>query len=220
MFEEPQPKKPQENLLFLKRLIQNPRALGAVMPSSKSLAREMARHVLQDTPGYIVELGPGTGPVTHELMKRVHDPKRLILVELDLELYAYIKSRFPHVRVVHGDARHLSEVLPAEVVGHVDCIVSGIPMVNLPLKVQSEIVSSCLDVMADQGKILQFSYRPISPLPAHKLDLSVKMVGHVLRNMPPATLWEYQRRSDSQTQPESVIMKEFMRKFFSLKNPA
>jgi phosphatidylethanolamine/phosphatidyl-N-methylethanolamine N-methyltransferase len=39
-------------------------SIGAVTPSGKALARTMAGYLDPDVPGPIVELGPGTGPVT------------------------------------------------------------------------------------------------------------------------------------------------------------
>ena len=47
------------HLMFLGALVRNPRAVGAIMPSSAILARRMVRDVRPDS--RVVELGPGTG---------------------------------------------------------------------------------------------------------------------------------------------------------------
>ena len=46
--------------------------------------------------------------------------------------------------------------------------------------------------------MLQYSYSPISPIPAKKLGVDAKLVKFVLRNFPPATVWRYRRLA---TQP-------------------
>ena len=55
---------------FLRRFLGDPKRTGAVAPSGPFLAREMARAVDPAAPGLIVELGPGTGPVTKALLAR------------------------------------------------------------------------------------------------------------------------------------------------------
>jgi hypothetical protein len=45
-----------------------------------------ARLVLQKCPGPVIELGPGTGPVTDALVRRGISPDRLVLVEYNPDL--------------------------------------------------------------------------------------------------------------------------------------
>ncbi|HXE25751.1 MAG TPA: phospholipid methyltransferase, partial [Roseiarcus sp.] len=47
---------------FLKTLVAAPRLTGAVAPSGRALARAMATAAGSPRDGFIVELGPGTGP--------------------------------------------------------------------------------------------------------------------------------------------------------------
>ena len=68
---------------FLKALIAAPRLTGAVAPSGRTLARAMATAIGSPPNGLIVELGPGTGPVTQSLIETGVAPRRLVLVEYD-----------------------------------------------------------------------------------------------------------------------------------------
>ena len=63
---------------FIRSWIEKPLATGAVMPSGRVLARTMARYVDPGTSGPVIELGPGTGPVTEALVRQGIDPARLI----------------------------------------------------------------------------------------------------------------------------------------------
>src|SRR5258705_5619804 len=75
----------RDEFRFLRTLMEKPLTVGAVAPSGKALARVMANYVDPAIPGPIVELGPGTGPVTEALIERGIDPARLTLVEYDPE---------------------------------------------------------------------------------------------------------------------------------------
>ncbi|OZA81797.1 MAG: phospholipid methyltransferase, partial [Azorhizobium sp. 39-67-5] len=60
------PLKPRMNdeIRFLQSWFQNPLKTGAVSPSGRALARMMASYLDPRIEGPVIELGPGTGPVT------------------------------------------------------------------------------------------------------------------------------------------------------------
>ncbi len=66
---------------FLLSWLKSPLRMGSVTPSSPVLARAMAAYVDPKSKGPVIELGPGTGPVTAALIERGIDPSRLVLVE-------------------------------------------------------------------------------------------------------------------------------------------
>lgn len=180
-----------ENMLFLKRLLRNPKALGAVAPSSKGLARMIARHVTIDESTYVVEVGAGTGRFTRFLLEAGVCATNLIVIELDSELCFYLKKNFPDLTIIQGDATKLHTLLPANVIKNVDTIISGIPLMNLNKDEQLNLFQAFKHTLSPSGQILQFTYAPISTLSHKKLGLTATRIGHVLRNMPPATVWSY-----------------------------
>lgn len=183
--------KDNENLLFLKRLIKNPRALGALAPSSKALAHFICRHIDYKEGDYVIEIGAGTGSFTRAILNSGVPASKLIVVELDKELAKYLSLNFPDVEVIHGNATVLETLMPTYVVGNVRTIVSGIPMVNIPKKVQKEIIDSCFRILGEEGGILQFTYGPVSPISAASFGFFAQKLGRVLQNFPPATIWRY-----------------------------
>ena len=72
-----------DEVSFLRSWIERPLSTGALTPSSKILARTMARYVDPHSDGPVVELGPGTGPVTEALVEAGVAPSRLVLVEFN-----------------------------------------------------------------------------------------------------------------------------------------
>ena len=97
---------------FIKSWIDDPRRTGSVTPSSPALAKRMASFVDPEQSGPVIEIGPGTGPVTEALIERGIDESRLILVEYSPEFCELLSKRFPRATIVQGDAYALSRVRP------------------------------------------------------------------------------------------------------------
>lgn len=78
----------------------------------------MASFVDLAVPGPVIEIGPGTGPVTEALIERGIDESRLILVEYSPEFCQLLRKRFPHATVIEGDAYalvdHIGRAPPGE----------------------------------------------------------------------------------------------------------
>ena len=137
--------------LFLARALRNPRRLGAIAPSSRQLGALLAKHAASDDHSPIVELGGGTGSLTHAMIKAGINPSRIYVIELDPALADYLKEAIPQVNVIQGDAAHLAKILPSHIVGKVKRIISGLPMINIPQPVQQQILESCFQIMAPEG---------------------------------------------------------------------
>lgn len=183
-------RKRDESLLFLRQLVKNPKSLGALVPSSLVLADFMCRHIDLTKNPRIIEIGAGTGRFTQALLKNGLPPENLCVIELDPLMFEFLQKNFPNVCLIKGNANQLPELLP-DLWNNADVIVSGIPMVNLSFQDQHQIIQACFKILKPCGSFLQFTYGPLSPLPARKLGLRQKRLGHVLLNFPPATVWRY-----------------------------
>jgi phosphatidylethanolamine/phosphatidyl-N-methylethanolamine N-methyltransferase len=176
---------------FLRSWLEKPLAIGAVTPSGKALARIMAGYVDPAIPGPIIELGPGTGPVTEALVERGIDPERLVLVEFDPGFCELLSKRFPGANVVQGDAyglrRTLADVLPVPAAA----VVSGLPLFNKPLKLRLELLDQAFGLMQPGAPFVQFTYHAISPIPRSHGRIRAEASGRVWRNLPPARVWVY-----------------------------
>jgi hypothetical protein len=100
-----------DDMRFIATWIEKPLTTGAVAPSGRALARTMAGYIDPDVPGPIIELGPGTGPVTEALVAQGVDPSRLVLVEFDPTFCRLLRGRYPQATVVQGDAYSLKRLL-------------------------------------------------------------------------------------------------------------
>src|SRR5438270_7089088 len=128
----PKRKPPSDEETFLRRFLGNPKRTGAVAPSSPFLAREMARAVDPQAGGLVVELGPGTGPVTKALLTRGIRRDQLLLVEYDPYFCKLLRERFAPAKVVRGDAYALAATLAGRLTQPVAAVVSSLPLLNEP----------------------------------------------------------------------------------------
>ena len=143
--------------------------------------------------GLVVELGPGTGSVTRALLAAGVPEERLILVERDRHLHAWLEGQFPKANVSLSDARNLDEILPAGQAGRVSTVVSSLPLNSLPRIERDEIVRAAFRVLSDDGSLVQYSYGVPSPLPCEALGITGRRVAFAAANLPPASVWRYSR---------------------------
>ncbi len=184
----------KETELFFRQWLRSPKSMGAVIPSSRALARAVTREVAWRPGQVVVELGAGTGAISQGLMDSGLPPEALMMIELDRPLYEYLRERFPAVRVINGDATRLVDILRQQGVEQVGTVISGIPMVTMPLGFQRAIVEQSFAALGPEGCLLQYSYSPVVPIPAKKLGVEARLVKVVMRNLPPATVWRFRRR--------------------------
>ena len=182
---------------FLRTWLDKPKLMGAVSPSGRFLARMMASHVDPDGIDPIVELGPGTGPITEALLHRGVDPRRLTLVEFDRAFCRLLARRFPGVRVVQGDAYALGRTLNGVIEQPIGTVVSSLPLLTKPEPQRLALLHDAFSLMIPRGRFIQFTYGRASPVPrsgsitpfhAHVSPL-------VWLNLPPARVWVYRRQA-------------------------
>lgn len=183
---------------FLRQWFRDPVKMASVTPSGRQLAGLM---VQQLPPGCtrVVEVGAGTGAFTRALLDAGVARSRLLVVEINPDLAAYLRERFPKVDVACADARNL-DVLAREHGlldgGKVDAVVSGLGMLSMSAQLRCDILRSAFAALADDGRFIQFTYGPFSPVRRREraaLGLRVRRGGFALRNLPPANVYVYQR---------------------------
>jgi phosphatidylethanolamine/phosphatidyl-N-methylethanolamine N-methyltransferase len=181
---------------FLRLWLQNPRLIGAVSPSGPALAKAMASYVEAGREGLVVELGPGTGPVTKALLEHGVPPERLLLVEYDDKFCTLLSERYPSVKIVQGDAYGLKATLAGHVDGNVAAVVSSLPLLNRPEIDRVVLLQQAFELMGPEGLFIQFTYGlTVSPMPLRALKGAYVGKGSapILLNIPPARVWRYRR---------------------------
>jgi phosphatidylethanolamine/phosphatidyl-N-methylethanolamine N-methyltransferase len=188
---EKKPFRLDDEVQFIRSWMEKPLRTGAVMPSGRALARTMARYVDPQSKGPIIELGPGTGPVTEALVQRGIDPARLILVEFNPDFCRLLRTRYPAATVVQGDAYRLRRLLEAMVREPAAAMVSGLPLMTKPLRTRLRLIADAVTLLQPSAPFIQFTYAMMPPIPKALSSISAKASELIWLNVPPARVWVY-----------------------------
>lgn len=183
-----------DEVRFIRSWLEKPLAIGAVTPSGRVLARTMARYVDPQSEGPVVELGPGTGPVTEALVERGVDPARLVLVEFNPVFCRLLRSRYPAATVVQGDAYRLKRLLENLLREPAAAVVSGLPLLTKPLKTRFRLAHDAFSLMKPDAPFIQFTYSMTTPpIPKGLSRVETESSERIWMNLPPARVWVYRR---------------------------
>jgi phospholipid N-methyltransferase len=136
---------------------------GAVLPSGPRLCRALARFAgANGTPRRVLEVGPGTGVVTDELIAGLGASDTLDLVELNDRFVSALQQRLAsdpgwrpvadRVRIHHMPVEQLSPEEPYH------AIVSGLPLNNFPAELVDSILKKLAGIAAPGGTLSFFEY--------------------------------------------------------------
>ncbi|MGH9789680.1 MAG: class I SAM-dependent methyltransferase [Candidatus Acidiferrales bacterium] len=152
-------------LLFLHQYVVKPAIVGAVVPSSPALAREMVSWLELDRARAVLEFGPGTGAFTKAILPRISKDCRLVLIELNRDFVEVLHRRFPGVKVYNESVANARSICDREGMGMVDCIVSGLPWASFPPALQKSCLAAIAGVLRPGGQFVTFAYRGVDMLP-------------------------------------------------------
>jgi phosphatidylethanolamine/phosphatidyl-N-methylethanolamine N-methyltransferase len=188
------PPRLDDEVRFLRSWIEKPLHMGAVMPSGRVLARTMAQYVDIHSTEPVVELGPGTGAITSALIEHGVDQKRLVLVEYNPGFCALLRDRYPHAKVIQGDAYALRDSLWNMLTAPASAVVSGLPLVTKPMLTRLKLIRDAFVALAPGAPFVQFTYSVAPPIPKSLPGVSTEASERIWMNLPPARVWVYRKR--------------------------
>ena len=187
-------KKFDDEIRFFKGMMQGPKTVGAIAPTSSITARRMASVVDTVPSGLpVLELGPGTGVITKAILARGVKPEDIVSVEYSEDFFQHLTRTYPKVRFIHGDAFNLSKTLGALSEQTFDSVVSAVPLLNFPMEARISMLEDLLDRIPAGRPVMQISYGPVSPIIARPHRYHIQHYDFIVRNIPPAQLWVYRR---------------------------
>jgi phosphatidylethanolamine/phosphatidyl-N-methylethanolamine N-methyltransferase len=145
------------------------RTTGSILPSSRFLARALVKQLRQShSPSRILEVGPGTGSVTKEILRHLQPSDHLDAVEINGHFVDLLQTRLEkewlyrcqrkQVRIIHSSV----EDLPGQ--GEYDFIVSGLPLNNFPVALVRGIFRAYTRLLKPGGTLSYFEYSLVRQL--------------------------------------------------------
>lgn len=185
------------SLTFLREFARQPGCVGAIWPSSPALARVMVSAANVPNARHVLEIGPGSGAFTSEILTSLAPSARFLAVEKNPCFAARVSQKFPTARIVLGCATNLEETLHKEDFASPDAVVSGLPWAIFPESLQRSILGQLSAVSAKSATFATFAYFGPHALPKgrrfRKLLAEffprVERTPVVLNNFPPAFVY-------------------------------
>src|ERR1700722_14390690 len=154
---------------FFREFRRHFRTTGAVLPSSRFLARALTTPLRQPrSPSRILEVGPGTGSVTRAIARRMGIGDRLDAVEINGHFVDLLRDRLETDKA-YRHCRQQIEVIHApleELVGEsvYDFIVSGLPLNNFPVAQVRQILAAYGRLLKPGGTLSYYEYALVRQL--------------------------------------------------------
>lgn len=186
-------KKFDEEIRFFKGMMQGPKSVGAIVPTSSITARKMASVINPQSGLPVLELGPGTGVITKAILARGVKPEDLVSIEYSEDFYDHLTQDFPGVNLIHGDAFDLPNTLGKFADQTFDCVISAVPLLSFPMPARVKLLEDLLDRLPPGRPVVQITYGPVSPILAQPDRYQIQHFDFIVRNIPPAQLWIYRR---------------------------
>jgi phospholipid N-methyltransferase len=160
----------RDHVEFFRQYVRRFETTGAVAPSSRFLARAMTRPLrdCRDRTVRVLEVGPGTGAVTREIVRHIKPGDTLDLVEINADFANLMRKRF-ETEATYRDVAdratvHVCPLQDFDPDGRYDVIISGLPFNNFPAELVEELVDICLELLNPAGTLSFFEYMFIRPL--------------------------------------------------------
>ena len=179
----------KDHIEFIYQFFNKPSLVGAIMPSSKFLARNIVNFInFKRKNLVIIEYGPGTGPFTAEIVKKLKHGDKLLLIEQNkkfIENLVQKYNRYQQLTIIEGSVSNVKTILEENKIKQVDYIVSGIPFSSIPKEVTLDIMENTQSIMNNQSLFITFQYSTLK-LKLFKRYFEIVSKKFILRNMPSA----------------------------------
>ena len=178
----------RRSLAFLWAFLRNPARNGSVVPSSRFLAAKMLEGIDFTRVRSVVELGPGEGVFTREILRRAAPGTKVVAIELNPDFARALgRSLGARAAVENVSAEDLEAVCARHGLGAPDLIVCGLAFASMPAAPGRAILAA-VDRCRRAGSVFRmFTYVPgrvrrLFP------ERRFQSLGKVWRNVPPATV--------------------------------
>jgi phospholipid N-methyltransferase len=182
---------------FFREFIHNWKTIGAISPSSPQLARTLCEAAHLSHCHHVLELGPGTGAITHSIHQLKHQHCRYLGLELNAPFVTKLKCDYPQFHFEQADAQNFDFSEEIQLHGSFDAIISGLPWAAFPPDLQEGILNNILPHLRPNSRFVTFAYSGFHLKPAgikfyQKLRHHFKHVEKspiIWANLPPAFVY-------------------------------
>ncbi len=180
---------------FITQFFKESKMVGSVRPSSRFLMEKMLKNIDFENSKIIVELGPGTGVFTYEILKKMAPDAVLLVFELNQRFIRTLKGNIKDKRAIfiYDSAEKMEEYLQKNNLENADVIVSSLPLFNFPQELRETIIQNSYKTLKNSGKYIQFQYSTQAKKMLESTFDSVEITFTPL-NFPPAFVYTCEKK--------------------------
>ncbi len=147
-----------DTMRFLRHFMSNPLRTGAIVPSSRGLARLMTNNMKLERAKLVVDVGAGTGAFTAEVLRKIRPGAKVIAIEINPHFARVIKRRYPRVHLISDSVEHLPRHLKRAGHRYADAVLCSLPWTHFPYPLQRRLLDAIVDSLKPGGRFTSFAY--------------------------------------------------------------
>jgi len=194
---------PAAHRLFFQESLRSLELTASVLPSSRYLATALLKPIDFSQVRTLVELGPGTGAVTGEMLKRMRPDGKLFAIDINPAFINHLRETCGDRRLIPlcGSATDLRSLMAQHHAGPVDAVVSSLGLTTMDHRTRMLVLREIDACLSDSGTMTQYQYvhayaghLDIAKLKFSRFNEAQFLrkffgdvsIGHVILNFPPA----------------------------------
>lgn len=149
-------------LTFFREVLFTRQTVGAWVPSSRALGREISATISPHTSGLrVVEIGPGIGALTQEVIRKLNPEDHLTLIEINPRFCRILREQMemwkrdpqcPVIELIEGD---ILQYQPSEKFDHV---IASLPLNNFEGQTLLKFLKKFHELSKESGTFSYFEY--------------------------------------------------------------
>ncbi len=143
---------------FFLEYLRNPLRTGAIANSSPGLVKLIIESSTLQHGQHVLELGPGEGAFTHEIVKKIGHDGAYLGLELNADFIERLKGRFLDLNVVQADAAEFDFGAYTAQAGRIDVVISSLPWAGFAEAYQQRILKNILPALSPDVTFTTFAY--------------------------------------------------------------
>jgi phosphatidylethanolamine/phosphatidyl-N-methylethanolamine N-methyltransferase len=177
-----------DGMIFFRAFLKNRKQVGSPFQSSRHVARKICNAIDFNTAQKIIEIGPGLGKITREILKFLKPDAQLVVFEINKDLCEYLRGIQDRRLVIYNASGfELTERFKDKA----DYVISEIPIATLSPAALGRLYREIKTVLRGTGTCLQLQLSLLSYRKVRHFFRNVRVFFTVL-NLPP--LFIYCRR--------------------------
>ena len=174
----------QSNLTFLKKFFTQPGKNASIWPTSDNSAELLCGSVDWENVKTVLELGPGTWPVTKHIFKCMPASASYYGIEYDKEFMKLLQERFSKDQwtFIQGNIKDFATIMTSNAIPFPDVIISTLP--NSVFETYPHLVDELAVYLAKWTVFRGITYAPELLLDVYK-HIKPKVIAHTWKNIPP-----------------------------------